>query len=77
MVTVIREGGFRIVIYPDDHWPPHVHVYGDGEARITVLTDPVDVLSSSGMTRADVSKARRLVGRHRLELIATWRRYHG
>lgn len=31
MVTVHREGGFRIAIYTDDHEPAHVHVLGDGE----------------------------------------------
>ena len=26
MPTVVYEDGFRFVIYPNDHLPPHVHV---------------------------------------------------
>ena len=33
MATVHRFGAYRVVIYPNDHRPPHVHVIGpDGEA---------------------------------------------
>lgn len=34
MVTVLRAEGFRIVIFTNDHEPAHVHVFGDGEAKI-------------------------------------------
>jgi hypothetical protein len=37
LITVIRSGGFRIVIFVDDHEPAHVHVYGDGEAKINLV----------------------------------------
>lgn len=39
MVTVHREGGFRVVIFTDDHEPAHVHVYGDGTAKIALVGD--------------------------------------
>jgi hypothetical protein len=32
MPTVLRIGGLRVAIYPNDHRPAHVHVVGDGEA---------------------------------------------
>ena len=33
MPTVLRIGGLRVVIWPNDHRPAHVHVKGaDGEA---------------------------------------------
>lgn len=34
MVTVHREAGFRFIIFVDDHEPAHVHVIGDGKAKI-------------------------------------------
>ena len=43
MITVLRADGFRIVIFSDDHQPAHVHVFGDGEAKINLsvpTTDP-------------------------------------
>lgn len=38
MVTVFRLAGMRFVIYTDDHEPAHVHVYGDGEVRVDIVT---------------------------------------
>ncbi|HTW71301.1 MAG TPA: DUF4160 domain-containing protein [Acetobacteraceae bacterium] len=34
MVTVLRAHGLRVVIFANDHLPAHVHVFGDGEAKI-------------------------------------------
>ena len=39
MVTIHRAHGLRIVIFTDDHEPAHVHVFGDGHAKIN-LTGP-------------------------------------
>lgn len=33
MPTILRIGGLRVAIYPNDHPPPHVHILGaKGEA---------------------------------------------
>ena len=37
MVTVFRAHGLRVVIFANDHEPAHVHVLGDGEAKINLL----------------------------------------
>lgn len=37
MVTVFRAYGLHIVIFVDDHRPAHVHVFGDGQAKIDLL----------------------------------------
>ena len=37
MVTVLRANGLRVVIFVNDHLPAHVHVFGDGEAKINLL----------------------------------------
>jgi hypothetical protein len=34
MVTIHREAGLRFVIFTDDHEPAHVHVFGEGSAKI-------------------------------------------
>jgi hypothetical protein len=36
MVTVLRAEGLRAVIFVDDHHPAHVHVFGDGQAKINL-----------------------------------------
>ena len=40
MVTVHRAHGFRFVIFPNDHNPPHVHVFGQGGEAKIVLEGP-------------------------------------
>jgi hypothetical protein len=30
MPQVLEQNGFRVMIYPDDHRPAHVHVYKSG-----------------------------------------------
>jgi hypothetical protein len=37
MVTVLRADGLRVIIYVNDHPPAHVHVFGDGEAKINLI----------------------------------------
>lgn len=37
MVTIHRAHGLRIVIFTDDHEPAHVHVFGNGHAKINLI----------------------------------------
>jgi hypothetical protein len=36
MVTVHRAHGMSVVIFVNDHEPAHVHVFGDGQAKINL-----------------------------------------
>ena len=40
MPTVLRFDGLRVVIYPDDHRPAHVHVIGAGGEAVFILNCP-------------------------------------
>lgn len=40
MPTLMRMDGLRVVIYPNDHSPPHVHVIGSGGEAIFTLHCP-------------------------------------
>lgn len=79
MVTILREGGFRVVIYLNDHEPAHVHVIGAGEAKINLAGsgEAPELVWSVGMSGADLRKAMRIVGDARTELIARWDEIHG
>jgi NCAIR mutase (PurE)-related protein len=79
MITLIKASGFRIVIFLDDHEPAHVHVFGDGQAKINLTgrAGRPELIWADGMTRGDIRKAMRLVAEHHAELIAAWRRIHG
>ncbi len=78
MVTVLRESGFRFVIFTDDHEPAHVHVYGDGEAKIQLVgrQGEPELVWLQRMKSGDVRKAMAIVVRHRTELLARWRQMH-
>ena len=76
MPTIFNEGGFRFMIYPDDHSPPHVHAIGAG-CMIRIGLEPLAILSSIGAKASDVRKAVEIAERRREELFAGWRKYHG
>lgn len=79
MVTVHREAGFRISIFTDDHEPAHVHVRGDGHAKVNLLgPDGLPALVfAKGMTLAELRKAMRIVGEQQHNLLARWNEIHG
>lgn len=79
MVTIHRALGLRVVIFVDDHEPAHVHVFGDGEAKINLAGaggEP-DLVWAVGMKRGELRRAMSLVKEYRLEFAASWRRIHG
>lgn len=59
MVTVLRAQGLRVVIFTNDHPPAHVHVFGDGQAKIDLLgpDGAPDLVCAEGMTRSEVRRA--------------------
>ena len=79
MVAVFRAHGLRVVIFVDDHPPAHVHVFGDGQAKINLLgTDGApDLVWTDGMTRSEVRRAMRIVVERRAMLLARWEDIHG
>ena len=57
MLTVLRASGLEFAIYVDDHPPPHVHVYGDGKAKIALVgrDGRPELLRASGFKGNDKS----------------------
>jgi hypothetical protein len=64
MPTVLRRGGLRLVIYPNDHPPAHVHVLGPGWAVVINLIGP------------EVRRALQPIVAHRDVLVEAWKRIH-
>ena len=76
MPTVHREHGFAFRIYPNDHEPPHVHVYRAGSVvKVEVPTGAV--LEVRGMRDADVARVVRVVQQNRETFLSKWREIHG
>ena len=81
MPTVLRQEGFRVVIYFNDHLPSHVHVFkGSGEVRINLGngdTAPTLMSIFGDISDKDVARALYLVKEHQAELLAKWRNSRG
>ena len=80
MPRVMEVDAFTFHMYPNDHPPPHVHVFNaDGECIInlgSVEAGP-EVQTVIEMRNRDVVRAYRLVERNRLQFLARWRVIHG
>ncbi|WP_404784261.1 DUF4160 domain-containing protein [Altericista sp. CCNU0014] len=80
MPQVLRHNGFRVVIYPNDHLPCHVHIFkGSGEVRINLGgkdTSPTLMTITGQISDKDVVKSLCLVKEHQADLLAQWRKIH-
>ena len=76
MPTVLRSNGLRVVIYPNDHPPAHVHVVGSGWV-VTINLIGLAVREAIGCDEREARRALRLAGEHAEMLMNAWRRLHG
>ncbi|MFZ2956606.1 MAG: DUF4160 domain-containing protein [Candidatus Ozemobacteraceae bacterium] len=80
MPTIIRQAGFLVVIYPNDHPPPHVHVLRkDGRAKILLKCDAQknDLVLVFGFTMKQSMDAVKIVTEANEKLLLAWRKIHG
>ena len=79
MITVLRDGALRIVIFVDDHEPAHVHVFGDGEAKVNLAGNQgvPELVWAVGMKRSELRRAMAVVTANRDTLLVRWRDIHG
>ena len=74
MPTVAVVNGIAIVIYYDDHDPPHFHAFGANfQARIRI-GDGSPLSIEGDMRPADMRLLRQWTIRRRMELDENWRR---
>jgi hypothetical protein len=79
MVTIYRAYGLRVVIFTDDHEPAHVHVFGEGQAKINLIgSDGAPALVwAEGIKANELRRAVDLVRDRQKEFLAKWREIHG
>jgi hypothetical protein len=79
IVTVLRAEGLRVIIFVDDHLPAHVHVFGDGHAKINLIgpDGTPELVWADRMTRGEIRRALRVVVEARAVLLARWESIHG
>lgn len=79
MPTILRFGGLRVVIYPNDHAPGHVHVIGaDCEASFELHcpAGPVTLRESYGFSRRQLRSLMDQLNAALSELCRAWERIH-
>src|ERR1700730_8992001 len=80
MPTVLRIDGLRVVIYPNDHRPEHVHVIGGGGEAVFNLRcrkGPPELREDFGFARRMLVTIIDELANHVVVLCQEWRRIHG
>lgn len=80
MPTVHRFDGLRVVIYPNDHRPAHVHVMGSGcEAvfKLNAPDGPPQLRENYGFAARELAAIKGELATQSKRLYAEWRAIHG
>lgn len=80
MPTIHRIGSLRVVIYPNDHRPAHVHVIGEGCEAVFILgcpAGPVTIRENRGFSYKRARDITSDLEIHRERLCEAWRMIHG
>ena len=72
MAPAVKEDGLIFQVWPNDHYPPHAHVYVDGEdIRINLLTDEFMDSPPPGRRR-QIGEA---YSKHKDKLVKLWKEF--
>lgn len=78
--TVIRLDGLRVVVYPNDHRPAHVHVIGRGSEAVFYLNcpdGPVELRENYGFRSREFGHIGDLLTAKLVEVCRAWEHIHG
>lgn len=80
MAAILRFDGLRVVIYPNDHRPAHVHVKGKGGEAVFLLhcpEGPPELRESYGFGRVDLRRIEDKLAEALTQLCGEWEKRHG
>jgi len=80
MPTVLMIFGLRVVVYPNDHRPAHVHVQGKGcEAVFNLVcpNGPSELRENYGFSQKELTRISDALQDHLTMLCNAWRTIHG
>ena len=80
MPSVVRFGGLRVVVYPNDHRPAHVHVMGKGHEAIfnfNCPTGPVELRENYGFSGRELGRIQQELSGNLGQLCDAWEKIHG
>ena len=79
MPTVAKIGGLRVVVYPNDHRPAHVHVIGAGSEAVFDLNcpdGPPELRENFGFSIPQLNAIKSALGADLGHLCEEWSRIH-
>lgn len=79
MPTVLRLNSLRVVIYPNDHRPAHVHVMGPGGEAVFILNcpdGPPTLRGAYGFSLQEVGRIKNDLAGHLTALCEKWSDLH-
>lgn len=80
MAEIFRIDGFKVVVFSDDHSPPHVHVRKDDfEVKVDILGDRAELMIGEEKRKRAADKklrkqALKIVNDNLETLMAEWRK---
>lgn len=80
MPTVGRIDGLRVVIWPNDHRPAHIHVIGSSAEAVFKLdcpNGPPELRESYGFRLADLRRIETALAKMLPDLCTKWSEIHG
>lgn len=81
MPTVLRLGNIRVVIYSNDHPPPHVHAVKGDTARakfnLNCPDGPVELVEQEGFKLAEIRHIGMAVAEELTAICRKWSEIHG
>jgi hypothetical protein len=78
--SVLRFGGLRVVVYPNDHRPAHMHAMGQGGEAVFNLNcpvGPVELRENYTFARRELGRIQEELGDHVTMLCEAWEKIHG
>ena len=77
MPTVLIIGGWRVVIYPNDHRPAQVHVRGGGGEAVFNLAGELELRENHGFDSKSLRRIWAELQNNQAHLITKWEDIHG
>jgi hypothetical protein len=80
MPTVLRFDGLRVVIYPNDHRPSHVHVIGPNKEAVFNLNcpyGPVELRENYRFSTRELGRINGVLTECLKRLCRAWENIHG
>ena len=79
MPTLFHRGEYRVILFMNDHPPPHVHVVDDGYAKVSIGSTPADVrlINVQRIPPRMIRSIVREVVRRRSFICEQWSAIHG